>query len=70
MYGGDIMEKKLMKTSKQLEEMYRDLMGAKHLDVEIGCVQQFVDYCYDVHDLGVSGGAVTEDGKRRYVYID
>ena len=62
------MEKK-MKTSKQLEEMYRDLMGCKCVPVEIGCVQQFVDYCYDVHDLGVNGGAVTDDGRFRYVYI-
>ena len=64
------MEKKLLKTSKQLEEMYRDLMGCKSIPVEIGCVQQFVDYCYEVHDLGVCGGAVTEDGRFRYVYID
>lgn len=61
------MEKK---TNAQLEEMYRDLIGTKSVDVEIGCVQQFVDYCYDEHDLGVNGGAVTDDGKRRYVYID
>ena len=61
---------KKMKTTKQLEEMYRDLMGCKCIPVEIGCVQQFVDYCYDIHDLGVCGGELTEDGKRRYVYID
>lgn len=59
-----------MKTTSQLEEMYRDLMGCKCIDVEIGCVQQFVDYCYDVHDLGVNGGGLSDDGKRRYVYID
>lgn len=50
--------------------MYRDLMGCKCVAVEIGCVQQFVDYCYDRHDLGVNGGAVTDDGKFRYVYIN
>lgn len=59
-----------MKTQKQLEEMYRDLMGCKCIKVERGCVQQFVDYCYDRHDLGVNGGAVTDDGKFRYVYIN
>lgn len=58
------------KTTTQLFEMYRDLMGCKRIPVEIGCVQQFVDYCFDVHDLGVCGGAVTDDGKFRYVYID
>lgn len=63
------MEKK-MKTTKQLEEMYRDLMGCKCIPVEIGNVQQFVDYCYETHDLGVCGGALSEDGKFRYVYID
>ena len=59
-----------MKTTAQLYEMYRDLMGRRCIPVEIGCVQQFVDYCYDVHDLGVCGGALTDDGKARYVYID
>ena len=59
-----------MKTASQMYEMYRDLMGCKCIPVEIGCVQQFVDYCYEVHDLGISGGAVSEDGKSRYVYID
>lgn len=59
-----------MKTEKQLHEMYRDLLGFRCIPVEIGCVQQFVDYCYDVHDLGVCGGALTNDGKARYVYID
>ena len=63
------MENK-MKTSKQLEEMYRDLMGCKCVAVEIGCVQQFVDYCYDVHDLVVNGGAFSNDGKRQFLYID
>ena len=61
------MEKK-MKTTSQLEEMYRDLMGCKCIPVEHDCVQQFVDYCYDVHDLVVSGGAMTE--KTQYLYID
>ena len=51
-------------------EMYRDLMGCKCVPVEIGCVQQFVDYCYEVHDLAVNGGAVSDDGRFRYVYID
>lgn len=64
------MKKEAMKTSKQLEEMYRDLKGTKCVDVELGSVQQFVDYCYDQHDQVVFGGALTEDGKRRYVYID
>lgn len=36
-----------MKTTSQLEEMYRDLMGCKCIPVEKDCVQQFVDYCYD-----------------------
>ena len=58
------------KTTAQMFEMYRDLMGCKCIPVEIGCVQQFVDYCYDVHGLGVNGGAVTDDGKFCYVYID
>lgn len=31
------------KTTAQLFEMYRDLMGCKCIPVEIGCVQQFVD---------------------------
>lgn len=62
------MENKI-KTTKQLEEMYRDLMGRKCIPVEIGNVQQFVDYCYETHDFGVCGGALSEDGKFRYVYI-
>lgn len=53
-----------------METKKSDLMGCKCIDIEIGCVQQFVDYCYDKHDLGVNGGAVTDDGKRRYIYID
>lgn len=56
------------KTNAQLEEMYRDLMGCKCIPVEHDCVQQFVDYCYDVHDLVVGGGAMTE--KTQYLYID
>lgn len=56
------------KTTPQLEEMYRDLMGCKCIPVEHDFVQQFVDYCYDVHDLVVSGGAMTE--KTQYLYID
>lgn len=63
------MKKEAMKTSKQLEEMYRDLKGTKCVDVELGSVQQFVDYCYDRHDLGVNGGAVTDDGKYQYIYV-
>lgn len=59
-----------MKTTKQLREMYRDLMGTKCVDVALEDVQQFVDYCYDNYDLVVNGGAITEDGKRRYLYID
>lgn len=59
-----------MKTTKQLYEMYRDLLGAKSIDVALEDVQQFVDYCFDNHDLIVNGGAITEDGKRRYLYID
>ena len=57
-----------MKTTAQLEEMYRDLMGCKTIPVEHCCVQMFVDYCYDKHDLVVSGGAITE--KYQYLYID
>lgn len=57
-----------MKTTFQLEEMYRDLMGCKCIPVEKDCVQQFVDYCYDAHDQVVSGGAVTE--MYQYIYID
>ena len=64
------MEERRLKTTAQLYEMYRDLMGCRCIPVEIGCVQQFVDYCYDVHDLGVCVGALTDDGKARYVYID
>lgn len=59
-----------MKTTKQMEEKYRELKGAKCIDVEIEEVQNFVDYCYDNHDLVVNGGAFSEDGKRQYVYID
>lgn len=62
------MEKKCVKTTAQLEEMYRDLMGCKTIPVEHCCVQMFVDYCYDKHDLVVSGGAITE--KYQYLYID
>lgn len=56
------------KTTAQLEEMYRDLTGCKCVPVEHECVQQFVDYCYDVHDLVVNGGAITES--TQYLYID
>lgn len=59
-----------MKTTKQLFEMYRDLMGRKCIDVAHEDVQQFVDYCYDVHDLVVNGGAFSNDGKRQFLYID
>ena len=59
-----------MKTTAQLYEMYRDLMGCRCIPVEHCYVQQFVAYCYDVHDLGVCGGALSDDGKCRYVYID
>ena len=62
------MEKKCVKTTAQLEEMYRDLMGCKTIPVEHCCVQMFVDYCYEKHDLVVSGGAITE--KYQYLYID
>lgn len=64
------MKKETMKTSKQLEEMYRDLMGCKCIPVDMENVQQFVDYCYDHHDQVVFGGAVCEDGKKRYLYIE
>lgn len=57
-----------MKTNKQLKEMYRDLMGCKCIPVEHDCVQQFVDYCKDCHNLVVSGGSITE--KTQYLYID
>ena len=57
-----------MKTTSQLEEMYRDLMGGKCIPVEKDCVKQFVDYCHDVHGQVVSGGAVTE--MYQYIYID
>lgn len=59
-----------MKTTKQLYEMYRDLLGAKCVDVASEDVQQFVDYCYDNYDLVVNGGAISNDGKRQYLYID
>lgn len=59
-----------MKTKKQLLEMYRDLIGRKCLDVSHEDVQEFVDYCYDVHDLVVNGGAFSADGKRQFLYID
>ena len=59
-----------MKTTKQLFEMYRDLVGGKCIDVAHEDVQQFVDYCYDVHDLVVNGGAFSKDGKRQFLYID
>ena len=59
-----------MKTTKQLFEMYRDLMGRKCIDVAQEDVQQFVDYCYDVHDLVVNGGAFSKDWKRQFLYID
>lgn len=62
------MEKKCVKTTAQLEEMYRDLKGCKCIPVEHDCVQQFVDYCKDRHNLVVSGGAITE--KTQYLYID
>lgn len=60
----------MKKTTKQLHEMYRDLMGTKCIDVPHEDVQQFVDYCYDNYDLVVMGGAFTNDGKRQYLYID
>ena len=56
------------KTTKQLEEMYRDLMGCKCIPVEHDSVQQFVDYCKVRHNLVVGGGAITE--KTQYLYID
>lgn len=59
-----------MKTEKQLKEMYRDLMGTKCVDVEIEAVRQFVDYCKEQHGITVHGGAVTNDGKRMYVYVE
>ena len=59
-----------MKTTKQLFEMYRDLIVRKCIDVAHEDVQQFVDYCYDVHDLVVNGGAFSNDGKRQFLYID
>lgn len=59
-----------MKTTKQLFEMYRDLKGTKCIDVAHEDVQQFVDYCYNMHKLVVYGGAFTNDGKRQYLYID
>lgn len=59
-----------MKTTKQLFEMYRDLIGRKCIDVAHEEVQEFVDYCYDVHDLVVYGGAFSNDGKRQFLYID
>lgn len=62
--------KNIEKTTLQLKKMYRDLKGCKCIPVEIGCVQQFVDYCFNVHDQGVNGSAVSEDGKYRYVYIE
>lgn len=58
----------MKKTTKQLEEMYRDLMGCKCIPVEHDCVQQFVDYCKVRHNLVVGGGAITE--KTQYLYID
>ncbi len=58
-----------MKTSKQLFEMYRDLLGSKCIDVAHENVQQFIDYCYNNHGLVVNGGAITNDGKRQYLYI-
>ncbi len=58
------------KTTKQLEEMYRDLMGTKCVDVEVEAVRQFVAYCKNQHGVTVYGGALTDDGKRRYVYVD
>ena len=59
-----------MKTTKQLYEMYRDIKDVKHILMPIEDVQQFVDYCYDVHDLIVCGGALSDDGKFRFLYID
>ena len=59
-----------MKTTKQLFEMYRDLMRRKRSNVAHEDVQQFVDYCYDVHDLVVNGGAFSNDGKRQFLYIN
>lgn len=61
------MEKK---TKSQLKEMYRDLMGTKNLELEIEMVQEFVDYCKEEHGRIVHGGAVSDDGKRMYVYVD
>lgn len=59
-----------MKTQKQLEEMYRDLMGCKCIKVERGCVQQFVSYCYDKHDQGAPYRTAATDDGHFYVYID
>ena len=50
--------------------MYRDIKGSKCIDVSVEYVQQFVDYCYNNHGLVVNGGAITNDGKRQYLYID
>ena len=50
--------------------MYHDLKGCKCVPVEIEYVEQFVNYCHDVHNLCVNGGALTNDGKRQYLYID
>lgn len=59
-----------MKTEKQLKEMYRDLMGCKCLAIDAEDVLMFVDYCREKHGLIVNGGAITDNGKRQYVYID
>lgn len=62
------MEERRMKTTAQLYEMYRDLMGCRCIPVEHCYVQQFVAYCYDVHNLVVSGGAMTLT--HQYLYVD
>ena len=59
-----------MKTEKQLKAMCHDLKGCKCVPVEVEYVEQFVNYCHDVHNLCVNGGALTDDGKRQYLYID
>lgn len=56
------------KTTKQLEEMYRDLMDCKCIPVEHELVSKFVDYCQEKHGLVVFGGAITT--KTQYLYID
>lgn len=59
-----------MKTLKQLFELYRDIKGGKAIMLPLKDVQQFVDYCYENHGLVVNGGAISEDGNTRFLYID